>query len=154
MLRKRGAVSTGVGRNSERSLDSFRVRLYSVIFRVNRKSNSSVWGWRVPFLIGIALVAVGLFIRMKIAELPAFQKIKDAGQEVKMPLIEVVKKHPKNVLLAMGVRFAENGLFYLYAAFVFAYATNILNVPRPMILTGNHCRNDRGVYYYPVRAIR
>ena len=93
------------------------------------------WGWRVPFLISIILVAVGLFIRMKIAESPAFQKIKDAKQEVRMPIIEAIKKHPKNILLAMGVRFAENGLFYVYAAFVFAYATNILKVPRPMILT-------------------
>jgi len=93
------------------------------------------WGWRVPFLISIILVAVGLFIRMKIAESPAFEKIKAAKQEVRMPIIEAIKKHPKNILLAMGVRFAENGLFYVYAAFVFAYATSVLKVPRPMILT-------------------
>jgi MFS family permease len=52
-----------------------------------------------------------------------------------MPIIEAIKKHPKNILLAMGVRFAENGLFYIYAAFVFAYATNVLKESRSMILT-------------------
>jgi MFS family permease len=93
------------------------------------------WAWRVPFLLSVILVAVGLFIRMRIAESPAFEKIKHAKAESRMPIIEAIKKHPKNMLLAMGVRFAENGLFYVYATFVFAYATNVLKLPRPMILT-------------------
>lgn len=93
------------------------------------------WAWRVPFLLSVVLVGVGLFIRIKIAESPAFEKIKKSKTESKMPIIEAIKKHPKNMLLAMGVRFAENGLFYIYATFVFAYATNVLKLPRPMILT-------------------
>jgi MFS family permease len=93
------------------------------------------WAWRVPFLFSVLLVGVGLFIRMKIAESPAFEKIKAAKIESKMPILEAIKKHPKNLLLAMGVRFAENGLFYIYAAFVFAYATGVLKVDRPTILT-------------------
>ncbi|HYA41864.1 MAG TPA: MFS transporter [Syntrophobacteraceae bacterium] len=93
------------------------------------------WAWRIPFLLSVVLVAVGLFIRMRIAESPAFERIKQAKIEARMPIIEAIAKHPKNMLLAMGVRFAENGLFYVYATFVFAYATNVLKVPRPMILT-------------------
>jgi len=93
------------------------------------------WAWRVPFLLSVVLVAVGLFIRTKIAESPAFEKIKNAKKEAKMPIIEAITKHPKNMLLAMGVRFAENGLFYIYAAFVFAYATSVLKIERSMILT-------------------
>ncbi|MGA2732519.1 MAG: MFS transporter [Syntrophobacteraceae bacterium] len=93
------------------------------------------WAWRVPFLLSVILVAVGLFIRMRIAESPAFEKIKLAKREARMPIIEAIIKHPKNMLLAMGVRFAENGLFYVYATFVFAYATGVLKLPRPMILT-------------------
>ena len=76
-----------------------------------------------------------MFIRMRIAESPAFEKIRHAKRESKMPIIEAIKNHPKNLLLAMGVRFAENGLFYVYATFVFAYATTVLKLPRPMILT-------------------
>jgi MFS family permease len=72
---------------------------------------------------------------MRIAESPAFEKIKLAKREARMPIIEAIIKHPKNMLLAMGVRFAENGLFYVYATFVFAYATGVLKLPRPMILT-------------------
>lgn len=93
------------------------------------------WAWRIPFLLSVILVAVGLYIRMKIAESPQFEKIKAAKKEAKMPIVEAVTKHPKNMLLAMGVRFAENGLFYVYATFVFFYATNVLKLPRPMILT-------------------
>ncbi len=93
------------------------------------------WAWRVPFLISVVLVAIGLFIRMKIAESPQFEKIKNAKREARMPIVEAIRNHPKNMLLAMGVRFAENGLFYVYATFVFAYATTVLKLPRPMILT-------------------
>jgi metabolite-proton symporter len=93
------------------------------------------WGWRVPFLVSVILVVVGLVIRMKIAESPVFEKMKAAKQEVKMPVIEAIKRHPKNILLAMGVRFAENGLFFIYAAFVFTYATMVLKETRTMILT-------------------
>ena len=73
------------------------------------------WGWRLPFLFSIVLVVVGLWIRFTIAELPEFQKIKDRKQEVKMPIVEAIRLYPKNILLAMGARFAENGFFYIYA---------------------------------------
>lgn len=94
------------------------------------------WGWRVPFLFSLALVVVGLYVRMKIAESPAFEKIKNAKQEAKMPLVEAVVHHWKNILLAMGVRFAENGLFYIYSTFSLAYATTRLGMPRITILYG------------------
>jgi MFS transporter, MHS family, shikimate and dehydroshikimate transport protein len=94
------------------------------------------WGWRVPFLISIVLVVVGLYIRGRLAESPQFQKIKDMKMEVKMPIIESIKRHPKEILLAMGARFAENGFFYIYAVFVMMYATQALGMPRQSILNG------------------
>ncbi len=96
---------------------------------------TSTWAWRVPFLFSFALVIVGLWIRMQIAESPQFAKIKEAKQEAKMPLIEAIVKHPKNLLLAMGARFAENGLFYIYAVFSLVYVTTVLKMPRMSILT-------------------
>ena len=94
------------------------------------------WGWRIPFLFSLVLVAVGLYIRMKLIESPAFQKVKDAKQESRMPIIEAIVNHWKNILLAMGVRFAENGLFYVYSTFSLAYATTQLKMPRITILYG------------------
>jgi MFS transporter, MHS family, shikimate and dehydroshikimate transport protein len=94
------------------------------------------WGWRLPFLFSIALVIVGLWIRFTIAESPEFQKIKDEKQDVKMPIIDAIRMYPKNILLAMGARFAENGFFYIYATFTLAYATQALGMNRQDILNG------------------
>jgi len=92
------------------------------------------WGWRLPFLFSVVLVIVGLWIRMTIAESPEFQKIKDEKQEAKMPIIDAIRLHPKNIVLAMGARFAENGFFYIYATFTLAYATQALGMNRQDIL--------------------
>ncbi len=81
------------------------------------------WGWRLAFLLSILLVVVGLYIRLAIPEPPAFAKIKLSGREARMPILEAVRHHPKNVLLAMGARMVENGAFYLYTVFILTYAT-------------------------------
>lgn len=94
------------------------------------------WGWRIPFLISIVLVAVGLIIRLKILETPAFAKIKEAKSESRMPIVEVLRKYPKQVLLAMGARFAENGSFYIYSSFVLVYATQHVHMAQSIVLNG------------------
>jgi metabolite-proton symporter len=94
------------------------------------------WGWRVPFLLSIFLVFVGLVIRVRILETPAFARIKDTSAEAHQPIIEVVRKYPKQVLLAMGARFAENGGFYIYSVFVLTYATQLVKFPQQTVLYG------------------
>jgi MHS family shikimate/dehydroshikimate transporter-like MFS transporter len=81
------------------------------------------WGWRVAFLLSFILVGVGLFIRLAVVEPPMFAEIKRAGAGARMPILDVLREHPKSVLLAMGARLAENGAFYLYTVFVLTYAT-------------------------------
>jgi hypothetical protein len=80
-------------------------------------------GWRVPLLLSALLVIVGLMIRVRILETPAFAKVKEASSEHTQPIIEVLRTYPKQVLLAMGARFGENGAFYIYSVFVLTYAT-------------------------------
>jgi len=94
------------------------------------------WGWRVPFVISIALVVVGLWVRTKVAESPVFAQIKATKQEAKIPIVEAVVKHWKNMLLAMGARFAENGFFYIYATFSLTYAVTALKLTRQSVLLG------------------
>jgi MFS family permease len=89
------------------------------------------WGWRVPFLLSVVLVAVGLFIRLRIVETPAFQRVKDTGSEARMPIVEAIRTHPRNVLLAMGMRIAENGVFYVFTVFSLTYGAQVLKVPAP-----------------------
>ena len=110
--------------------------VFSVVSSFLTDAQLYAWGWRLPFLFSIVLVVVGLWIRFTIAESPEFQKIKDSGQEVKMPIVDAIRMYPKNILLAMGARFAENGFFYIYATFVLAYATQSLGMNRQDMLNG------------------
>jgi len=94
------------------------------------------WGWRVPFLVSILLVAVGLIIRLRILETPAFARIKAARSESHQPIVEVLRRYPKQVALAAGARFAENGAFYVYTVFMLVYATQHAHMNRTVALNG------------------
>jgi metabolite-proton symporter len=94
------------------------------------------WGWRVPFLISIVLVFIGLMIRLRILETPTFTKLKESRREATQPIIEVLRRYPKQVLLAMGARLAENGAFYIYSVFALVYATQVVHMDRSIVLYG------------------
>jgi MHS family shikimate/dehydroshikimate transporter-like MFS transporter len=94
------------------------------------------WGWRVPFLLSIVLVGVGLFIRLRILESPAFRRVKELRAEVRIPLLEVLKRYPIAALLSTGVVLVNLGGYYLVATFTLAYATEQLGVPRNAALFG------------------
>jgi MHS family shikimate/dehydroshikimate transporter-like MFS transporter len=90
----------------------------------------------VPFLYSLVLVGVGLFIRMRIMESPAFQEVKESGTEAPKPIVDVIKTQPREVLVAMGMRIAENGVFYIFTVFVLAYAEDTLKLGKSTMLTG------------------
>jgi MHS family shikimate/dehydroshikimate transporter-like MFS transporter len=90
-------------------------------------------GWRIPFLLSVVLVAVGLFIRMRITETPDFEQLKAEDAIDRMPIISVLRHNWKNVLLAAGAFFANNGCFYILITFLVSYATGILHVPASYI---------------------
>ncbi|MGZ0171181.1 MAG: MFS transporter [Planctomycetales bacterium] len=96
------------------------------------------WGWRVPFLLGIVLLAVGMFIRFQVFESPLFAESQKKNDVSPLPILEVFSKYRRSVLLAMGARFAENVCFYIFTVFVITYATDpeILNLPKQTILNG------------------
>jgi MFS transporter, MHS family, shikimate and dehydroshikimate transport protein len=94
------------------------------------------WGWRVPFLLSVVLIAVGLFVRLKILESPAFVRVKEAQAEARLPVVEVFQTHAKNVFRATGAAFANNVLFYVAAVFTLSYATTQLGLPNGPLLAG------------------
>ena len=94
------------------------------------------WGWRVPFLLSLLLVGVGLIIRLQIQETPAFTRLKTAQTEARRPIIELLRSQRKEVLLAMGARLAENGAFYIYTVFVLVYGTQKVGLDRQTVLNG------------------
>ena len=94
------------------------------------------WGWRVPFLLSIILVGVGLFVRLRLLETPAFSEVQESHTESQMPIVDIFRNYPKNVLLAIGARVASDGGFYVFTVFILDYATRTLGLPRSTILLG------------------
>lgn len=92
------------------------------------------WGWRIPFLLGALLLGVGMFIRLKIVESPVFLEAKAADPGPKMPLFEVLRQHPRNVLVAMGARFAENAFFYIFTVMILSYGSKQLGMSQHSML--------------------
>jgi len=94
------------------------------------------WGWRVPFLVSIVLVLVGLFIRLRIMESPEFEKIKETRRVVKVPVVELLRSDTRNVLLAAGLYCAHGVLFYAMTVYTLAYTTSAYGLARNTYLIG------------------
>jgi MFS transporter, MHS family, shikimate and dehydroshikimate transport protein len=94
------------------------------------------WGWRVPFLLSIVLVAVGLYIRLRLMESPAFREVEETHTEAPMPILDVLRTYPKNVILAMGARVGDNMLFYIFTVFVLTYVVEELGLSESLALVG------------------
>jgi MFS family permease len=95
-----------------------------------------VWGWRVPFWLSIVMVGIGLYIRLGILETPVFQRIIEQEQVARAPVLEVLRRQPKEIILTALARMAEQGPFYIFAAFIFTYGTTVLHSSRNLLLTG------------------
>jgi metabolite-proton symporter len=93
------------------------------------------WGWRVPFLASLVLVAVGLVIRLKILETPMFAKVVEQGKTASAPVAEVVRRHWREILLSAGLRFAEQMPFYLFTTFVLIYVVQRHHYSKTFVLT-------------------
>jgi MFS transporter, MHS family, shikimate and dehydroshikimate transport protein len=92
------------------------------------------WGWRIPFLISIVLVALGMFIRARIPETPVFEDIKARGKLSKRPVFDAVFKNPRPFLVAIGLKISEVSWVYMLTVFVVVYATTKLNLPKSLML--------------------
>ncbi|MEM5439539.1 MFS transporter [Paraburkholderia diazotrophica] len=93
------------------------------------------WGWRVPFFLSIVLVAIGLYIRLNILETPIFAKLLSEQKIEKAPMLEVLRKQPKDIFLSAFARMAEQAPFYIFTAFVFTYGVRTLGATRDLLLT-------------------
>ena len=94
------------------------------------------WGWRIPFLLSALLIAVGLFVRLTVAETPAFTRAKEAEAQEKMPILEVIRSYPKSLLLAFGAFAVSNGAFYVFVTYMASYGTVQLGVSSDTMLVG------------------
>jgi MFS transporter, MHS family, shikimate and dehydroshikimate transport protein len=94
------------------------------------------WGWRIPFLVSIILVGVGLFIRLRLSETPAFNRIQQNHAIAHRPLLEVIFQQPKAFFIAIGMKVSEVAWVYVLTVFSIVYATSKLGLSRSVILNG------------------
>nr|WP_233722181.1 MFS transporter [Nesterenkonia massiliensis] len=81
-----------------------------------------VWGWRIPFLLSVVMVAVGLYVRLRIEETPVFAKALEQKEQAKVPVGEVFKKNWREIILGTFIMLATYGLFYLMTTWILSYA--------------------------------
>ena len=95
----------------------------------------AAWAWRVPFLLSAILVVVGFFIRLSIYESPAFSQVRESGTEARMPIVDVLRTYPRNVLLGVGSRIGIDAAFYILAVYSLTYITANLGLTESVGLT-------------------
>ncbi len=95
-----------------------------------------VWGWRIPFFLSGIMVIVGLWIRLGIMETPVFQRILDEERTERVPVLEVWKRQPKQIILTALLRLPEQAPGYIVGAWIFTYATGVLGFSRDFVLLG------------------
>ncbi|KAA0078875.1 MFS transporter [Mycolicibacterium sp. P9-64] len=115
------------------------------------------WGWRVPFLLGSVLLIVGYFIRRNIDETAAYENAVQAeaagvAQETKIPVLESIRRNPRNFLVVIGARMAENGFAYLFPVFAVGYAVNTLGVERSTTLLAVVIASAVQIVFIPIWA--
>jgi len=88
----------------------------------------NTWGWRVPFLLSVVLIGVGLYVRLRVTESPEFLETKRTGKVARQPVWQVIKEHPREILTSAFVRLSEQAPFYLFVTFVLTYGTQQLKL--------------------------
>jgi metabolite-proton symporter len=110
-----------------------------VLAAFQSEATFEAWGWRIPFLLSAVLVGIGLYVRLQLEESPVYQEAKAEIAQKKdtashMPLVEVIRTYPKEVLIAMGMRMAENISYYIFTIISITYVTTYLGQDKSLIL--------------------
>ena len=113
----------------------FLATLAVLVFSAISGDQFLTWGWRIPFLLSIVMVVIGLYIRLGILETPTFQRLVAEDRIESAPIKEVIKRQPKQIILSALARMAEQAPAYIYFSFIFVYGRDILHYPRDFLLS-------------------
>ncbi|KAF4409042.1 MULTISPECIES: MFS transporter [Streptomyces] len=94
------------------------------------------WGWRIPFLFSFVLIAVSLYVRLRVAESPVFLRMREGRSVVRLPVREALVRYPRNFLVGIGAHVCDTSLVYICATFSVSYVTGELGMERWVALTG------------------
>jgi MFS transporter, MHS family, shikimate and dehydroshikimate transport protein len=98
------------------------------------ESDFLAWAWRIPFLVSIVLVAMGLYIRLQLEETPVFRNIQAKNKVAKLPVVEVLARHRRSFFTAVGLKVSEISYAIIGGVFTISYITNQLAMPRGVII--------------------
>ncbi len=108
----------------------------------------ATWGWRVPFALSIVLVGIGCGFGLEFSRHPCSSNLLENDLIERAPILEVIRKQPKEIILSALLRMAEQAPFYIFTAFIFAYAVGTLHMSRDLILIGRARRLVRLVHHH------
>ena len=94
----------------------------------------NAWGWRVPFLAGFVLIAVALWVRLRVEESPVFKEVQRRQTVVKLPVVEALKRYPRSMLVGIGAHICDTAAAYMFATFTVAYAVDELGMTKGVVL--------------------
>ncbi|MBB6380632.1 metabolite-proton symporter [Pseudonocardia eucalypti] len=108
------------------------------------------WGWRLPFLFSVVLIALGLWVRLRVMESPDFAEVKQRRAVERTPVWEAIRRHPREILTSAFVRLSEQAPFYLFITFVLTYGTKQLGLPRGQLLNDTMVAAALGLVSVPL----
>jgi MFS family permease len=109
-----------------------------------------IWGWRVPFLLSIVMVGVGLYVRLGISETPIFARVLAENRVERLPAVEVIRRQPKELILTSLARMTEQAPSYIYNTYIFTYGTAVLGASRDFLLVGVLAMSVLGFVWLPI----
>jgi metabolite-proton symporter len=107
------------------------------------------WGWRVPFLASIVLIGIGLYVRLRVLESPAFSQVKREKAVLKLPVWQVIKEQPREVITSALIRMSEQAPFYIFVTFVLTYGTDHLGLSKDSLLNDTLVAAAIGLFSVP-----
>ena len=108
--------------------------VFLLVSSVTTETQLARWAWRIPFLASAVMVAVGVFVRLRVDESPLFAELRRAGSERRLPLLDVIRRDTRTVLLATGSYLGIGGLGYMVIVYFVSYANRVLGLPLPTVL--------------------
>lgn len=123
--------------------------LFLALAAVLSNEDFLAWGWRVPFLLSAVIVAVGIYMRLKVTESPQFARLQESGERAKLPLWEVIRTQPWAIVRAVGLCIGSQATYYTFALYSLTYVTEVLGQNRNIVLTAVLIGSALQLFLYP-----
>ncbi|MFD9669223.1 MFS transporter [Rhodococcus sp. NPDC059968] len=127
---------------------------FAVVKATTSEEAFLAWGWRVPFLLGLVIVAIGMWLRLRVTETPEFeQRMATVSAPLKRPLVTLLREQPRNFVLSMGCRLGNDVAFYIVTVFAITYVTHENLMDGSVVLIATMAAAGVGVIVTPLMGV-